>query len=92
MKITLEHYQTLATAIEQTLSVHNVNGALVEAYQTGQFHNADKTKDLQKRFCFDLLFGSGMQSFVCKSLYSYLNDDHIYTALKRICPSVTKVK
>ena len=86
--MTQKHYAILETAINETLAVHNSNGELVDCYETGQFHNADKTKDLQKRFCFDVLFGSGLQSFVCNDLYKYLDDTHIYTALKSICPQV----
>jgi len=90
MKITKQHFDKLSTAIGDTLAIHNVNGELVQCYETGQFHNADKTKDLQKRFCFDVLYGAGLTSFVCQDLYSYLDDTHIYTALKAICPEVIK--
>ncbi len=89
MKIKTEHYQQLEKAINETLAIHNKDNALVLAYQNGEFHNSDKVKDLQKRFCYDVLYGSGLSSFVCNTLYTYLNDDHIYTALKKICPSVS---
>jgi hypothetical protein len=90
MKISTEHYEKLSTVINEVLSVHNGDGELVACYESGKFARADKVKDLQKRFCFDVLYGSGLQSFVCKELYEYLDDTHIYTALKSICPTVTK--
>ena len=88
MKIKAEHFMYLKTAVDETLSVHNSRNELVDAYERGEFHNSDKTKDLQRRFCFDILYGSGLTKWISKTLYPYLNDDHIYTALKAICPQV----
>ena len=88
MKMKAEHYQQLEMAIKDTLATHNKDNRLVDSYRKGEFHNSDKVKDLQKRFCYDVLYGSGLSSFVCGTLYEYLNDEHIYTALKKICPSV----
>lgn len=88
MKIKEEHFIFLKNAVAETLSVHNSRNELVIAYERGEFHNSEKTKDLQRRFCFDILYGSGLTKWVCKTLYPYLNDDHIYTALKAICPQV----
>lgn len=87
MKIKPEHFQHLKTEIEAILSKYD---RLVEEYETGQFPRSEKVKDLQKRFCFDLLHGAGLNRFVCNDLYSYMNDDHIYTALKAICPKVQR--
>jgi hypothetical protein len=88
MKITSAHYSILENAINEVLDIDNSNGELVADYETGSFPNSDKTKDIQKRFCFDLLYGAGLTSFVCKELYQYLDDTHIYTALKSICPKL----
>jgi len=90
MKIKKEHYEVLKSAIAETLEAHNKNDELVRAYQKGNFTNSSKVKDLQKRFCFDILYGSGLNSFVCDTLYKYMNDDHLYTALKSICPNINK--
>lgn len=87
MKIKKAHYQKIETAINDVLN--NYPG-LVNEYETGKFPRADKVKDLQKRFCFDLCYGAGLNSFICSELYQYMNDDHLYTALKRICPKVKK--
>ena len=88
--MTNEHFDHLKAEVDKVLSVHNANGELVACYESGQFHNAGKTKDLQRRFCADVLYGTGLNKWVCDELYPYLNDDHIYTALKAICPKVTR--
>jgi len=90
MKIKKEHYAILKSAITETLETHNKNGELVRAYQKGEFPTSNKVKDLQKRFCFDVLYGSGLNSFVCQTLYEYMNDEHLYTALKSICPKIIR--
>ncbi len=87
MKITKEHYDFLNKEINHVLIKYP---NLVDEYENGHFARADRTKDLQKRFCFDLLYGAGLTKWVCDELYPYMNDDHIYTALKNICPVVTK--
>lgn len=87
MKIQPQHFDILKTEINLVLKRYP---GIVEEYETGNFPRADKTKDLQKRFCFDLFYGAGLCSFACNTLYDYLNDDHIYTALKAICPTVIK--
>ena len=90
MKITKDHFNHLKAAIDEILAKYNDNGQLVYEYEQGLFPRSDKTKDLQRRFCFDLLYGAGLTQFVCKNLYPYMNDDHLYTALKSIAPSVKR--
>jgi len=63
---------------------------LANEYETGQLSRPDKTRDLQKRFCFDVFHGAGLTKYCCDNLYSYLDDTHIYTALKSICPKLQK--
>ena len=64
---------------------------LINEYETGNFARAEKVKDLQVRFNADLAYGAGLNSFFC-SLYREegLNDSHIQTALKAICPKITR--
>ena len=87
MKIKQEHLEHLKTEINKTLEKYP---NLVEEYETGKFARSGKVKDLQRRFCFDLSHGSGLNQFICDTLYEYMNDDHLYTALKSIYPKVTK--
>lgn len=90
MKITKEHFDYLEEKISEVLAKYNDRGQLVAEYEQGLFPRSEKTKDLQRRFCFDLLWGAGLSGFACKELYPYLNDDHIYTALKAITPQITR--
>ena len=87
MKITTEHFDFLKTEITQVLEKYP---NLVKEYESGDFPRSDKVQDLQKRFCFDVLFGAGLSGWVADNLYGYLNDDHIFTALKKICPVVVR--
>lgn len=87
MKIKPNHLEHLKKEIAKVLDRYP---SLVDEYETGKFARADKVKDLQRRFCFDLSFGAGLNEFICKELYPYMNDDHLYTALKAVCPKITK--
>lgn len=54
-----------------------------EKYRTGQFRHADRVKDLDKRYRWDLLYDSGVFDVV--DLYDYM-DAHIDTALRYLVP------
>ena len=86
MKIKAEHLAHIKTEIEKVLAIHNANGELVAAYEKGEFARAEQCKDYQKRFCFDLSYAAGLNKFICDELYSYMDDTHLYTALKSVCP------
>ncbi len=87
MKIKPEHFEHLKTEIEAILSKYD---RVVDEYERGQFPRSEKVKDLQRRFCFDVLFGAGLSRWVSDNLYPYMNDDHLYTALKAICPKLER--
>ena len=87
MKMTPEHFQILQKLIKKTI---NKYPGVKEFYETGQFINSIKTNDLQKRFCFDLFHAAIQNTQLMQDLYAYLNDEHIYTALKKICPVVER--
>ncbi len=63
---------------------------MVEKYETGNFPRSDKVKDLQTRFNMDLLYAAGMCRWTCDVLYKYVDDTHICSVLKSICPKVVK--
>jgi len=90
MKIKPKHFEHIKTEIDAVLLKYNQDDRLVEEYRQGLYPRADKTKDVQRRFCFDVMYGAGLSGFVCDKLYPYLNDDHIYTALKAICPAIER--
>ena len=60
------------------------------AYERGDFPRAARVKDLQTRFCFDMLSAAGLTPWVCGTLYGYADDTHILTALESILPAVTR--
>ena len=52
-------------------------------YRDNDFLRAELTKDKAKRFCFDVFnFVIRTRPGLLDDLYSYLNDDHIYSYLK----------
>jgi len=71
MKITTEHLNTL-TALIAPLDTHTRR----EAYR------AQNLTD--KRYRWDLTYAAGCTRFICDSLYAYLDDTHIDTALRSI--------
>lgn len=75
MKIKPEHY----TYMKQAISNVNVE-AIKERIALG-----NAPKDYAMRLRFDCLYASGLTAWVCDTLYSYANDNHIDTALKSIC-------
>lgn len=87
MKIKQQHLTHIQNEINKVLAA---NPNCISQYESGNFHNSDKVKDLQKRFCFDLSYAAGLDGWVCDNIYTYANDEHYYTALKAICPKVTK--
>ena len=89
MKIKPEHYAHIKAAIGATITKHG-ESTIIAVYENGEFARAEQVKDLQRRLCFDLLFASGLNSWACDNVYTYANDDHLFTALKKICPTVTR--
>jgi hypothetical protein len=89
MKMNQLHFDYIKSEIELTLEKHGKE-LLVTAYEQGRFPRSENTRDLQLRFCFDLLYGAGLCQYMSDKVYPYLNDDHVYTALKKICPTVTR--
>jgi hypothetical protein len=87
VKLLPEHRTHIKSNIDEVLAKYP---SIAAEYEAGRFNKADKVKDLQKRFCFDLLYGTGLSSWLCHNVYSYANDTHIYSFLKTICPKVTK--
>ena len=84
MKMTQQDYDTLAAAINRVLTG---NPHAVAAYRAGNYPRADRCKDVNRRFRWDCLYAARMGDFV-SGLYQYLDDTHIDTALKSICPKI----
>ena len=64
--------------------------AMVKRYETGDFDRPLAVNDLQTRFCWDMFYRGVTSRTSVGGLYTYLDDSHILTALKRICPKVTR--
>lgn len=78
----------MSAAINALLEKHGKE-KVISAYEHGKFPRSETTKDLQMRFNWDLLWASGLNEFVCKTL-NYANGSHIDTALKSICPKIER--
>lgn len=81
MKIKAEHLATIqfAISLKDTEQVR-------QQYRTGNFPRADKVKDLNKRYRWDLFYMTKLvnnREFMGK-INEYLNDDHLDTALRSI--------
>lgn len=90
MKVKKEHLEHMKTEIDKLLANSGGAGFVVSRYESGKFPNSEKVNDLQKRFCFDLMYSAGLTKFICDNIYPYANDSHIFTALKAICPKVNR--
>ena len=83
MKMKSEHYQALKTAIAAVLEAYP---ELPDRYRNGQYPNADRTKDLNRRFRWDLFWAAKHRFNI--DVWDYLNDSHLDTALRRIVPEL----
>ncbi len=70
MKIKPEHFQHIYDAVSKYV-VGNRSACV-----------AHKATVNPARFRWDLFNASGLTSYACDSLYSYLNDEHIDTAMR----------
>jgi hypothetical protein len=76
MKIKPEHYQTMLESLRKTR-----NNALVDL----EVNPGLSLRAIQYRWLYSTpIDGVKSEKWICDNLYSYLNDDHIDTALRRI--------
>ena len=87
MKIKPEHRTIIKDAIAKVLVTYP---DAADYYERGEFARSDKVKDLQVRFCFDLFYATGLTSWLCDHVYTYANDDNVYSVLKTCCPKVER--
>jgi len=73
VKITREHLQILENAIKP-----------LDTKEQRKPYLDNGLSDTRYRF--DLLYRCGLTLWVCDTLYKYVDDTHIATALKRIVP------
>lgn len=77
MKMTAEHVEKIGLAIK-ALSPETV--AAIKARAAAD----PRVKDLAKRVRWDLFHATNLTGWTCETLYHYLNDTHIDTALRAI--------
>ena len=80
MKIKPEHVQALKALIEPLDTEERR-----KAYRTGQYPRAELTRDVNRRYRWDLMRAAKGYSVVQDEDY---NDEHINTALKSIIPAL----
>lgn len=91
LKIESEHIAHLKAEIEAHAELVGGIMAVAGRYERGEFPRSDAAKDLQKRFCFDMLFAvPGLCAWVCRHIYCYSHDEHLYSALKSFMPKVER--
>jgi len=80
MKIKPEHYSHMKTEIDRVCFVYaeEIPKHIAQVKQLGRYH------DLKKRIRWDMFNTAQLTSFACDTLYDYLNDEHIDTALRSI--------
>jgi hypothetical protein len=77
MKITPEHYNYMKRAIDAL-----TNDRIEDAKKIAG--KKDLAKDVAKFYRWQLFAFAGLSSYACDTLYKYLDDTHIDTALKNI--------
>lgn len=81
MKITKEHYSKLETGIK---------GKHADMMKSSDYHKYLAFGHTDKRIGWDLLHAAGLTPFVCDTLYKYLNDTHIDTAILAIMRTIKR--
>ena len=77
MKMTKEHFDHM----EKTITERHNELKTSKPVQYAEYINSGHSS---KRMRWDMLYGAGLTRFVCDTLYTYLDDDHIDTALRNI--------
>ena len=88
MKVKPEHVAILRKEIQafvcksETVTSDGMD-LLVKQYEEGKFPRSEQVKDLNTRFCWDMVHNAHLDAFICNTLYPYgCNDAHVLAALK----------
>lgn len=87
MKMTKTHFDTLQVLIAGLLEQHP---DAPMHYSNGNFPRADKTKDLNKRYRWDLFYHATRFERGYRDELTYLQNSHIDTALRRIVKPIER--
>ncbi len=73
MKMTKEHFEFIEKRVKKVIK------------ENPNYYKMYKESGLSDmRYRWDMLHMAGCLTFTCQTLYKYLNDDHIDTALRKI--------
>ena len=90
MKITTSDFDKLSLMISEVKGLELAS----DNYLKGDIPRHRPGMDIKMRFCFDVYAFAYSRSEehrnFAMSLYKYMNDDHIYTALKKVLSSYIK--
>ena len=84
LKIRPEHFELIKNKIK------SIGADKIATHKTflQSPENPRKPKDLEKRLRWDCLKNVIDSKWICDNLYSYLNDDHIDSALRQIMETI----
>jgi len=82
LKIHPEHYEVIKARFKE---LHGQIEPSSFAYWRKEYENEGLS---EKRFVWDLYYTSGLTGFTCDVLYKYMNDNHLYSALRRIVKEI----
>jgi hypothetical protein len=78
-----EIFKGMYAAIDRTDGFETVQD-IIDMYERRDIPRAESVRDINKRFRWDMFRLGGLTSWTCDTLYPYLNDDHIDTALRHV--------
>ena len=89
MKMKPQHYDHLKMAIARVWALNaarycsgSIKGLLDDCREKLRLDR--RVKDVEKRLRWDSFYAAGLARWACDMLYSYLDDTHIDTALRRV--------
>ena len=83
MKITSKDYETMKAAILPLASYIKSHRAFIV--------EQGKAKDIEMRLRWDMAHAAKLTPFICETLYKYVDDRHIDTALKAIMKEIETI-
>jgi len=86
VKIKIEHYEVLESMVKALIERINIE-ALRDQYENGNYFNSSKCDDVNKRLRWDIFWALPIEKREkwINEIYDYCNDDHIDTAMRKIC-------
>lgn len=95
MKISKPLFARIQAAVESAIEAHKDKMEEIKAnYEIGNIPRAAGVTDLQVRFCYDIWWqyvSLDVRTDIMRDAHSEkCNDAHLMTALRKVCPAVTR--